>query len=140
MHLCANNGSSRTLLLAVADLEIQNGGFSHWRAKAARKFFGSHTHFQSRWKSELNISKQLVKCLEISKELIRECVSMPGCCCCMPLLHNHLMDLCIYVRKNTLLAARGGSICTPLTPPESATDSSCMQFGSRVAHRSPDTT
>ena len=34
----------------------------------------------------------LVKCLEISKELIRECVTMPGCCCCMPLLHNHLMD------------------------------------------------
>jgi len=33
----------------------------------------------------------LVKCLEISKELIRECVTMP-CCCCMPLLHNHLMD------------------------------------------------
>jgi len=26
---------------------------------------------------------------------------MPGCCCCMPQLHNHLMDLCI---------------CTPLTP------------------------
>ena len=47
----------------------------------------------------------LVKCLEISKELIRECVTMPGCCCCMPLLHNHLMDSCSYVRKNTLLAA-----------------------------------
>ena len=64
----------------------------------------------------------LVKCLEISKELIRECVTMPGCCCCMPLLHNHLMDSCSYVRKNTLLAAKGGCICTPLTPPESATD------------------
>ena len=63
----------------------------------------------------------LVKCLEISKELIRECVTMPGCCCCMPLLHNHLMDSCSYVRKNTLLAAKGGCICTPLTPPESAT-------------------
>ena len=47
----------------------------------------------------------IVKCLEISKELIRECVTMPGCCCCMPLLHNHLMDSCSYVRKNTLLAA-----------------------------------
>ena len=33
----------------------------------------------------------LVKRLEISKELIRECVTVPGCCCCMPLLHNHLM-------------------------------------------------
>ena len=34
-------------------------GFSHWRAKRARKFFGCHAHFRSRWKSELNISKQL---------------------------------------------------------------------------------
>ena len=64
----------------------------------------------------------LVKCLEISKELIRECVTMPGCCCCMPLLHNHLIDSCSYVRKNRLLAAKGGCKCTPLTPhPESAT-------------------
>ena len=43
----------------VADLEIQKGGFSHWRAKPARKFLGCHAHFRSRWKSELNISKQL---------------------------------------------------------------------------------
>ena len=63
----------------------------------------------------------LVKCLEISKELIRECVTMPSCCCCMPLLHNHLMDSYSYVHENTLLAAKGGCICTPLTPPESAT-------------------
>ena len=42
---------------------------------------------------------------------------MPGCCCCMPLPHNHLMDSCSYVRKNTLLAAKGGCICTPLTHP-----------------------
>ena len=52
---------------------------------------------------------------------------MPGCCCCMPLLHiNHLMNSCSYVCKNTLLAAKGGCICTPLTPPpppESATAS-----------------
>ena len=68
----------------------------------------------------------LVKCLEINKELIRECVTMPGCCCCMPLLHNHLIDSCSYVRKNTLLAAKGGCICTPLTPPESAT-APCLQ-------------
>ena len=60
-----------------------------------------------------------VKCLEISKELIRECVTMPGCCCCMPLLHNHLMDSCSYnyVRQNTLLTAKGGCICTPPYPP-----------------------
>ena len=32
------------------------------------------------------------------------------------------MDLCSYVRKNTLLAIKGGCICTPLTPPKSATD------------------
>ena len=68
----------------------------------------------------LKATLSLVKCLEIIKELIRECVTMPGCCCCMPLLHNHLMDSCSYVRKNTLLAAKGGCICTPLTPLESA--------------------
>ena len=65
----------------------------------------------------------LVKWLEISKELVRECVTIPGCCYCMLLLHNHLMDSCSYnyVRQNTLLAAKGGCICTPLTPPKSAT-------------------
>ena len=56
--------------------------------------------------------KLLYKC----KELIRECVTVPGCCCCIPLLHNHLMDSCSYVRKNTLLATNGGCICTPLPP------------------------
>ena len=66
------------------------------------------------------ISLGLVKCLEISKELVCGCVTMPGCFC-MPLLHNHLMDLCSYVHNNTLLTAKGGCICTPLTPPESAT-------------------
>ena len=71
----------------------------------------------------LEATLALVKRLEISKELIRECVTVPGCCC-MPLLHNHLMDSCSYVRKNTLLAAKGGCICTPLTPPGSATDKS----------------
>jgi len=29
----------------------------------------------------------LVKCQEISKELIHVCVTVPGCCCCMQLLH-----------------------------------------------------
>ena len=74
------------------------------------------------WTEYLKATLGLVKCLEINKELIRECVTMPGCCCCMPLLHDHLIDSCSYVRKNTLLAAKGGCICTPLTPPESATD------------------
>ena len=55
----------------------------------------------------------LDKRLEISKELICACVTMPGCYCCMPLLYNHLMGSCKYVRKNTLLAAKEGCICTP---------------------------
>jgi len=33
----------------------------------------------------------------------------------MPLLHNHLMDLCSYVRKNILLAAKGGCIYNSAT-------------------------
>ena len=52
----------------------------------------------------------LDKRLEVSKELICECVTVPGCCRCMPLLHNHLMNSCKYVRKNTLLAAKGGCL------------------------------
>ena len=58
----------------------------------------------------------LAKRLDISKELIRECVTVLGCCC-MPLLYYHLMDSCSYVCKNTLLAAKGGCII----PPKSAT-------------------
>ena len=64
----------------------------------------------------------IVKRLEIDKELIRECVNVSGCCCCMPLLYNHLMNSCSYVHKNTLLAAQGGCTCTPLSPPKSATE------------------
>ena len=65
----------------------------------------------------LEVTLGLVKCLEISKELIRECVTMPGCCCCMPLLHNHLMDSCSYnyERQNNYSPPKGG------TPPESTT-------------------
>ena len=80
----------------------------------------------------------LVKCLEIKKELIRECVTMPGCCCCMPLLHNHLIDSCSYVRKNTLLAAKGGCICTPLTPPESATETCYICYLDLASHHHDD--
>ena len=65
----------------------------------------------------LEATPGLVKCLKISKELICECVTMPGCCC-MPLLRNHLMDSCSYVRKNTLLAAKGGvHLHPPYLPP-----------------------
>ena len=56
----------------------------------------------------------LVKGLEISKEMIRECVTVPGCCCCMPLLYNHVMDSCSYLRKR-------GCIYPPPPPPKSAT-------------------
>ena len=45
------------------------------------------------------ISRSNSKHLEISKELIRECVTVHGCCCCMPLLHNHLIDSCITSRQ-----------------------------------------
>ena len=85
---------------------FRKGGFNYWRARP--KIFGlprplSVTEY-------LEATLGLVKRLEISKELICECVTVPGCCCCMPLLHNHLMDSCSYVRKNT-----------PNTPPKSAT-------------------
>ena len=53
----------------------------------------------------------LVKRLEINKELIRECVTVPGCCC-MPLLHNHSMDSC---------TPKGGTFAPPPSPPKSAT-------------------
>ena len=107
----------------VADLEIQKGGFSHWRDTRPQIFGLPRPHSVTlEVRTEyLEATVGLVKCLEINKELIRECVTMPGCCCCMPLLHNHLIDSCSYVRKNTLLAAKWGCICTPLTPPESAT-------------------
>ena len=65
----------------------------------------------------------LVKCLEISKELIRECVTMPGCCCYIPLLHNHLMDSCSYnlcTQKYITRRQRGVQLHPPY-PPGSAT-------------------
>ena len=92
--------------------------------EAQPKIWGCHAHFRSRkrpnWISRSNFG--VVKRLEISKELISERLTMLGRCCCIPLLYNHLMDVCSYLRKNTLLAAKGGCICTPLTPPESATE------------------
>ena len=60
----------------------------------------------------------LDKHLEISKELMRECVTVSGCCCCMPGSHCCIIIRWArannYVRKNTLLATKGGCICTPL--------------------------
>ena len=60
----------------------------------------------------------LVKCLEISKELIRECA---GCCCCMPLLHNHLMDAKIYYSP-----PKGGAFAPPLPPLNPPLDIVCL--------------
>ena len=68
----------------------------------------------------------LVKRLGISKELIRECVTVPGSCCCMPLLHR-LVQLC--TQKYTISRQRG-CIFTPLTPPKSATDALPLQASS----------
>ena len=45
--------------------------------------------------AEIQTEYLKVKRLEICKELI--CETVPSCCCCMPLLHNHLMDSCGYV-------------------------------------------
>ena len=85
----------------MADLEIQKGGFS-----PANFCVATPTSVTLEVRTEyLEATLGLVKCLEISKELIRECVTVPGCCCCMPLLYNYLMDSCSYVLKNTLLAA-----------------------------------
>ena len=65
----------------------------------------------------------LIKCLEISKELIHvcECVTMPGCCCCMPLLH--LMDSWGMYTKIHYSPPSGVHLHSPYppSPPESAT-------------------
>ena len=42
---------------------------------------------------------------------------MPGCCCCMPLLHNHLMDSCSYVRKIHYYSRQRGVHLHPPYPP-----------------------
>ena len=92
--------------LAVTDLEIQQGGSATSAQSAAENFWAARP-LPVTYKSELNTShaRSNSRPNQTSRdELIRECVTVPGCCCCMPLLHNHLMDSCSYV-KNTLLAA-----------------------------------
>ena len=109
-----SSGEFRNIERGVQPLATQD------YAKRTRKCLSCHAHFRSREKSpNRGDSSTLgqVKHLEI---MIRDCLTVPGCCCCMPLLHNHLMDLCSYVCKNTLLAAKGGCICMhlhPLNPP-----------------------
>ena len=43
-------------------------------------------------------------------------VSAPGCCCCMPLQHNRLMDLCSYVREVHYYLQERGAFAPPLPP------------------------
>ena len=46
--------------------------------------------------------------MEISKELIGECVTVPGCCHCRPLLYNHLMGLVqLFTQKYITSQQRG---------------------------------
>ena len=93
--------------------------FSRWRAKRVQKLFGLPRPLPvtlAVQTEHLEATLGLYKRLEISKELLRECVTVPGCCCCLSLMYNHLMDSCSYVRKNTLLAAKGGAFAPPLPP------------------------
>ena len=68
-----------------------SGGFrnSERGVQRTRNIFGCHAHFRY-VVSELYLEATLglVKRLGISKGVIRECVTVPGCCC-MPLLHDH---------------------------------------------------
>ena len=50
-------------------------------------------------------------------ELIRECVTMPGCYC-MPLLYNQSFDGLMQLCTQKYITSRQS---TPLTPPKSAT-------------------
>ena len=113
--------------VAVCGTERYSGGFRNLERgvqllvhKARAKIFGLPRPLSVTLAvptEYLEATLGLVKRLEISKELIRECVTVPGCCCCMPLLHNHLMDLCSYIRKNILLTAkRGVHLHPPYSP------------------------
>ena len=55
-------------------------------------------------------------------------------CCCMSLLMDSSSKLIMYARENTLLAAKGGCMCTPLTPPRSATAHGHCAFVS-ISHK-----
>ena len=85
-------------------------GVSATGVRSASENVGYHAHFRSRkcvqlelevWTEYFEATLGLDKRLEISNELIRECVTVLGCCC-MPLLYtcNHLMDSRKYVPKN----------------------------------------
>ena len=85
--------------------------------EAHPKIWGCHAHFRH-VNEYLEATLGLVKRLKISKGLICECVTVSGCCC-IPLLYDHLMELCSYLRKNTLLIywpPKGGAFAPPLPP------------------------
>ena len=82
----------RIKTFSVAGLEIQTGGFKPLACEAHSQIFGLPRPLSVTLEVRTEATLGLFKCLEMSKELIRECVTMPGCCYCMPLLHNHLMD------------------------------------------------
>ena len=103
--------------ISVVDLEIQKGGLATgaWSTLANLVLPRPLSITLAVRTEYLKATLGLIKCLEISKELICECVTMPGCYC-MPLLYNHLMDSCSYVLKNRLLAAKAPPL-PPLNPP-----------------------
>ena len=127
-------GSSEWWRAVENDEEYYSGGFRNLEkggtatgARSASENFGvakptsSHVNIRTEY---LEATLGLVNRLEISKELIHECVTVLGCCCCIPLLYNHLMGSCSYLRKKTLLAAVGGAFAPTLPPSKSAAGSS----------------
>ena len=69
----------------------------------------------------LEATLDLVKRLEISKELIRECVTVPGCCC-MPLLHESFDGLVQLCSQQYITSRQRGVHLHPPYPPKSATE------------------
>ena len=57
--------------------------------------------------------------MEISKELILECVIAPCYCCCMPLLHDGPVQLCM---QKYITSRQRGVYLHPPYPPKSATE------------------
>ena len=64
----------------------------------------------------------LVKRLEIIKEFMRECVTVPGCCYCMPL--RITIDGLVQLRTQKYITScqRGVHLQPPYPPPKSATE------------------
>ena len=58
------------LYISVADLEIEKGGFSHWRAKRAGHFLGCHAHFRSRERIHTIIAGRLNRGVRHKRNLV----------------------------------------------------------------------